>query len=189
MHALGCGWPCRGWTTACCLLGLLTAACFLSSGAVLLLNAASCLPLDFSPAKRLNSLALFSNSFCFSLSSCKRRRDKSNTEQEASEQHAGWNLLSTTRRRFNLAELCYTWISLRYRATSFRMLSPFLSWQFINFSSATSLSITDGSEGLRETNKARVGKKTRTTIVRRLRGFDTPEKCSVGMRGLIWCSY
>lgn len=67
-------WPWRGWTTACCLLGLLTAGCFLTSGAVLFLKAGSCLPLDFSPVKRLKSLALLSNSFCFSFSSCKHTK-------------------------------------------------------------------------------------------------------------------
>lgn len=47
-----------------------------------------------------------------------------------------------------------TWISLRDWATSFNMPSLSLSWQLIiSFSRANSLSITDGSEGLKETNK------------------------------------
>lgn len=98
-----------------------------------------------------------------------------------------------TRRRFNLAEFRYTWISLRYRATLFRMLSPFLSWQPINFSKATSLSITDGSEGLRETNEARVRKKHVQQLPEGLGALKHRRKCSVGMWGLISetepCSY
>lgn len=74
MRAHSCGPPWRGWTTACCLLGLLTAGCFLSGRAVLVLNVGSCLLLGFSPARRLNSLALFSNSFCFSFSSWGKQR-------------------------------------------------------------------------------------------------------------------
>lgn len=98
-----------------------------------------------------------------------------------------------TRRRFNLAELRDTWISLRYRATLFRMLSPLLSWQFINFSKANSLSITDGTEGLRETNEASVRKKHAQQLSEGSGALKHRRRCSVGMWGLISetepCSY
>lgn len=158
----------------------------------MVLKAGSCLPLDFSPAKRLKSLALFSNSFCFSLSSCKCSRDKSNTDQEECEYHT-LNILSRVKpscsckeiQHFNLAELRFTCISLRYRATSFRMLCPFLSWQFISFSKATSLSITDGSEGLGETNKETVRKRTHKNDHNAQRALKNKRKCCVEMRVLI----
>lgn len=82
MHELVSDWPCRGWTTARCLLGFVAAGCFLCRGAVLFLKTGSCLVLDFSSAERLNNIALLSNSFCFSLSSCENTKRKIKTEEQ-----------------------------------------------------------------------------------------------------------
>lgn len=67
-----------------------------------------------------------------------------------------------------------TWISLRYRATSFSMPSPSLSLQLISFSRAISLSITDGSERLKDKKKKKIIQDWKTacrTVSRMFRSF------------------